>query len=346
MFEVFQVNENQIKFNDLHIESISNFEEYLPEMLANNFSGYYIIKTKLENGSLLEHKFLYVDKFYSDLYLYPLEIPKENMFNNEEKITLTKYQYIKFSIKDYKTKKNEIVDYEGYIRKRNTGEKKVTVKKINFLVEPPEGYNLDNFCSKGQIIVPLNNYSKKYQDLMKNNYYVGIYEIILILKTGEHINLFYNLSDLKENYLYLKARGWNFEHIRNLFNIPPKQILYTHFKYYSPSKRIHFASEFSKHSYEDNFEDKLICVNTRNFSNEVLSAIKLFKNKGTLIYSFKTKNDELNEIKEEYEFVKIKRIYQEKEYFVILKTKELPINSWYQTELSDIISEKWEYIIG
>ena len=106
MFEVFQVNENQIKFNDLHIESISNFEEYLPEMLANNFSGYYIIKTKLENGSLLEHKFLYVDKFYSDLYLYPLEIPKENMFNNEEKITLTKYQYIKFSIKDYKTKKN------------------------------------------------------------------------------------------------------------------------------------------------------------------------------------------------------------------------------------------------
>ena len=88
-------------------------------------------------------------------------------------------------------------------------------------------------------------------------------------------------------------------------------------------------------------------MNTYNFSNEVLSAIKEFRNKGKIIYSFSA-NIEGNVKKntEIYEFVKFKKSYQWKDNYVILKTVQLPLYSWNKTDLSDIIEEKWEYIIG
>lgn len=331
--------------NDLYIESFYNFNEYEEEMLENNFLGLYTINVTLENGAFIEHKFVFIDKIYDDLILYPLKIPKENMYNIEQKIVSSEYNYVKFSLSDYKTKSNELIDFEGNLRKKEKGEKTVKFHEINFLVKPTEEYNHQNYLNS-EMTVHIDKFSRKYQNLMNIHNYWGICEIVLILKTGEHINLFYEMKGKKENSVILKPLNWD-NHIRNLNNIPSEHILYTNFKYYFYSKRISFPNEYSQHMVDQYTDDELICVDIRNFSNEVLYAIKSFKDKGKLLYSFIANIDgQIKKTTEVYEFVKFKDVYQWKNKFVILRAKKIPNISWYKTELSDIKAEKWEYIIG
>jgi len=348
-FDLHEINNRKdvdIYNNGLYVEHLYNFYEYESELLKYNYNGYYIIKTLLKNGKLLEHKFVFVDKVYNDLLLCPLEIPKENMFNSEQTIIKIEYTYIPFNISNYSTKRNELVDYEGNIRKKEKGEKTIRFHDINFLVNPVNGYDIDKYFN-GTIKVHKNNFSEKYQKLMNIHSYMGLYEIVLVLRTGEHINLAYSFNKKEDDYIYLQPIGWEDDHLRNLSNIPSDYILYKNFKYYFNSKRIDFITDYIQHSFEQYTDDELICVNVNKFSNEVLSAINLFGKKGKLIYSCITKDDDhLNKTIEEYEFVKFKKVYQWNQKYVILKTKKLPLHPWYEIELSDIKDEKWEYIIS
>lgn len=329
--------------NGLYIENTRNFKKYEEIMLKNNYCGFYIISATLENNNILRHTFIFIDKHYDNLILHPIEIPEINMFNTRKSITKLEYQYIKFNKLDYQTKHGEIVDFKGNIRKKEKEEKSVNVDQINFLIQPSAGYDLKKIY-KNTISINFNLFSEEYLNLMRKHYYHGIYEITLILKTSEHINLYFKPVGKDKNNI--KLQPYEYNHERNLFNIPQEYILYKNFKFYSYSIKNDFLSGYSNHMYEKYNKGDFICVATYNFSNEILTAIKEFGNKGKLIYTFKTNINEQEYIKSEvYKFIKFKKSYQWNQNYVILESIELPEKPWHETDLKDITCEKWEYII-
>ena len=224
---------------------------------------------------------------------------------------------------------------------------------MNFKVRPEKDYDLKDYLKEGFEMVLLDDFLSEQQELIKKHGFDGLYEIQLTLITGEQIHLYYYYCDFDKKQVYIYPLLED-NQLRNTHNIPEQYVFDIEITFYSKSKKlglnkyidINRCERFTNHIYEDINEGEYISVSTSNFTNEVLSLIKQYGNKGKLIYSFERNNgDSIEVIEETYEFVKFKKQYQYNEDFVILEVKTLPENNWYETELTDILSEKWEYVL-
>ncbi len=337
-------------FIELDVNDLIGFKE---EMIESHCQGIYTIRATLEDNKVFNHDYIFIDRTYDNLFCIPIKIPKENMFNTDKKIINIEYDYEPFKISDYHTKRDELVDFDGKIIKKGKRTKSVTVDGVNFKVRPEKDYDLKDYLKEGFEMVLLDDFLSEQQELIKKHGFDGLYEIQLTLITGEQIHLYYYYCDFDKKQVYIYPLLED-NQLRNTHNIPEQYVFDIEITFYSKSKKlglnkyidINRCERFTNHIYEDINEGEYISVSTSNFTNEVLSLIKQYGNKGKLIYSFERNNgDSIEVIEETYEFVKFKKQYQYNEDFVILEVKTLPENNWYETELTDILSEKWEYVL-
>lgn len=347
-----KINMDGYTGEDIYTENYQEFLDYDKEMVKNNGCGFYHIYAFLSNGNILKHKFIFIDRRYNKLTLAPVEIPDENMFNTTQTIIKKEYKYESVNISDYHTTSKSLVDFDGTIRKKEENDEIVNVNKTNFLVKSEKDYNLKKYLKEGELL-SIHNFEYKYQRLI-NRSPIGLYEIVIILNTGEHLKLYYRYNTRDSDYI--KVLPFLKENIkRNMHNIPEEHIKVILYKFYPVSKRIHGnrrlylsnLESYTNHMYESNWVGKYIIIPTDIISNNILSAIQKFGNEGKIVYSFNVRNGHsITTQREIYEFVKFRKKYQTNDNFIILKTRMLPKQSWNETELTDILSEKWEYVIG
>ena len=329
--------------NGRYVINSNVFDEFYIERISSENQGIYYITSILESGKKIEHKFIFIDKYYEKMILKPLMIPENNMFNTKHKIIKKEFDYTSYNITNYHTRRNEIIDFNGTIRKKEKTEEKIEYYYRNFLIKPREGYSLKEYF-KSEKIFKLEDYPPKIRKNILNNQYQGLYVTRLILNTGEHINLYYTYAYHKNNEIYTKPLN-KYLHERNEQTIPSEYIADKQITYYSYSTRITGDNntwmnlqKYHKHTYEKYSDNDYISVPLSNLSEEIYTKIKKFGDKLQVIYTFNC-NDKT--IIEEYKYVKIKKNFEHNEKFVILKTTNLPKDNWNTTELEDITNEKW-----
>ncbi len=337
-----------------YVENYQEFIDYYKEMMENNCCGFYYIYAILENGDTLKHKFIFLDKKYNKILLSPVEIPEENMFNTTKTIIKKQYKYEPVNISNYHTKRGYLVDFDGNIRKKEKDEETVTINYTSFLVKSEKNYDIKKYLKKGEVVY-LDYFAPFNQKEIEKRHYQGFYEIRLVLKTGEHINLYYYLKKREEDKIFIEPI-FEDNFLRNMHNIPEKYVKAVLYKFYPVSCRIgwkwyylndlEYLKHYTNHMYTSYGSGDYIAILADYMSDKVFSAIKKFGNEGKIIYTFTIKNgNSISTQREVYEFVKIKKNYQNNKKYIILKTLYLPRQCWYETELSDIESERWLYVL-
>jgi len=332
---------------------LDTFNKFKEELYKYYCQGFYTVKSTFEDNKKCEHRYIFIDSKYDKLLCIPIKIPEENMFNTEKKILEVEYEYEPFNKSNYHTKRDEIVDFDGRIIKKGPHTKSVTIDEINYKIKPEKNYNLKDYLKNKYELFAINDFLPEQRELMKKHDYDGIYEIKLTLTTGEQIHLYYNYYNHNNEYIEIYPMLENNQK-RNMYTIPKKYIIDFRVKFYPLSKRLGLNNyydidnykRYTNHIYEELNVGDYILVSTSNLTTDILSSIKEYGNNVKLVYSFEIKNQNSTKtIKETYEFIKFKKQYQYNEDFIVLKAVDLPENNWSKTELTDIISEKWDYIL-
>ncbi|MBO7210067.1 MAG: hypothetical protein J6V44_03520 [Methanobrevibacter sp.] len=182
----------------------------------NNYQG--ILKFTVYEDNPIDYEFIclkYDLQNQESIMLKPIMIPNrkifsyftahENIDDNETEAPLT-IQFIPYTKKAYKTKKDELIDFFGFKRKMKEGDLYVVDDGINYQVVE------DIFPS---IQLPLTT-AKDLNVLFnaKRDNYMGTIRKRVIYNTGEHAVQDYNIQYVDEENMYLEPIS-----PRNVLNI-------------------------------------------------------------------------------------------------------------------------------
>ena len=183
-------------------------EEEINDAINNNFQGIYTATLyDLENNPISSYEFVYIDEGIDDnneefFWMKPMYFPDDLFLkyflgeSTSDGIDDFIVHYNSFEPSKYKTKENELLDYNGNIRPIKEGELFIQDKGINYLVE---NNNLDEIKKQGDMVE--RNYFEELincQEAIGDNYQ-GIFVVNYVYYTGEHLSSKYMVNQINED---------------------------------------------------------------------------------------------------------------------------------------------------
>lgn len=190
-----------------------------------NFQGIYNFSLIYYNRRI-NYEFVFEEIEESDEGVYfslaPILLPDTEIFkyifpnNTEELYAKLDISYIPFRKSDYVTDKYELVNFNRLIRQIYTSDLYVVEEGINYKVNETTVLEDGNEIIGHAIpIMWLDSYGIDLE-IIKNDGYLGNYEVVITLNTGEQLVESYSICNIDDEYIYLKDRKIPLRNRRNM----------------------------------------------------------------------------------------------------------------------------------